>query len=78
MAFSTWNNNVLMLMMDKIEFTEKFGPGKCWKCGVKISSIEVVYEAEDMAGRPSFTKVDYGVYPAHPQFCQKCYENFDK
>ena len=67
-----------MLMMDKIEFTEKFGPGKCWKCGTKISSIDIVYEAEGMAGRPSFTKVDYGVYPAHPQFCQKCYENFDK
>ena len=66
-----------MLMMDKIEFTEKFGPGKCWKCGVKLSSIEVVYEAERMVGRPSFTKVDYGVYPAKAQFCQKCYENFD-
>ena len=67
-----------MLMTDKIEFIEKFGPGKCWKCGVKISSIEVVYEAEDMVGRPSFTKVDYGVYPALVQFCQKCYEKFDK
>jgi hypothetical protein len=76
-AFSTWNNNVLMLIMNKIEFTEKFGPGKCWKCGVKISSIDVVYEAEGMAGRPSFTKVDYGVYPATPQFCKKCYDNFD-
>ena len=66
-----------MLMMDKIEFKEKFGPGKCWKCGIRISSIEVVYEAESMAGRPSFTKVDYGVYPAKAQFCQQCYENFD-
>ena len=31
-----------------------------------------------MAGRPSFTKVDYGVYPAKAQFCKKCYENYDK
>ena len=62
-----------MLMMDKIEFEVKFGPGKCWKCGVILSSIEIVYEAEDMVGRPSFTKVDYGVYPAKPQFCGKCY-----
>ena len=66
-----------MLMMAEIEFTEKFGPGKCWKCGIRISSIEVVYEAESMAGRPSFTKIDYGVYPAKAQFCQQCYENFD-
>ena len=64
-------------MMAEIEFTEKFGPGKCWKCGVKISSIGVVYEVEGMAGRPSFTKVDYGVYPAIAQFCKNCYKNFD-
>ena len=67
-----------MLMMDKIKFEEKFGPAKCWKCGVKISSIDVVYEAEGMTGRPSFTKVDYGVYPAKAQFCQKCYEKINK
>ena len=65
-------------MMAEIEFTEKFGPGKCWKCGIRISSIEVVYETESMAGRPSFTKVDYGLYPATPQFCKKCYGNFNK
>ena len=63
-------------MMAEIEFTEKFGPGKCWKCGIRISSIEVVYETESMTGRPSFTKVDYGVYPAKAQFCQQCYKKF--
>ena len=58
----------------EIKFKVTFGPGKCWKCGVRVSSIELVYEAEEMVGRPSFTKVDYGVYPATPQFCQSCYE----
>ena len=62
----------------EIEFTEKFGPGKCWKCGSRISSIDVMFEAEDMIGRPSFTKVDYGVYPAIPQFCLKCYEKINE
>ena len=60
-----------------IEFKKKFGPGKCWKCGTKLSSADLVYEAEDMIGRPSFTKVDYGVYPAVPQFCKNCYEKID-
>jgi hypothetical protein len=63
-------------MMAELEFTAKFGPGKCCKCGIRISAIEVVYETESMTGRPSFTKVDYGVYPATPQFCKKCYEKF--
>ena len=67
-----------MIMTTEIKFNEKFGPGKCWKCGIKISSIDVVYEAEDMVGRPSFTKIDYGVYPSVPQFCRKCYEKIDK
>ena len=62
----------------EIEFTEKFGPGKCWKCGTRVSSIDIMYEAEDMIGRPSFTKVDYGVYPAKPQFCLKCHGKFNK
>ena len=59
--------------MSSIYFSKKFGPGKCWKCGTKLSDIDLVYEAEDMVGRPSFTKVDYGVYPAKPQFCKNCY-----
>ena len=66
------------MIVEKIEFKEKFGPGKCWKCGTKISSIDILYEAEDMVGRPSFTKIDYGVYPSVPQFCRKCYEKIDK
>ena len=57
-----------------IEFKKKFGPGKCWKCGIKLSATDLMYEAKDMVGRPSFTKVDYGVYPTIPQFCQECYE----
>ena len=66
------------MIVEKIEFKEKFGPGKCWKCGTKISSIDILYEAEDMVGRPSFTKVDYGVYPAIPQFCGECYGKINK
>jgi hypothetical protein len=64
--------------MSEIEFKKKLGPGKCWKCGTKILSSDLVYEAEDMVGRPSFTKVDYGVYPATPQFCENCYGKIDK
>jgi len=61
-----------------MEFKEKFGPGKCWKCSIKLSSIDLVYEAQDMIGRPSFTKETYGVYPALPQFCKKCHDNINK
>ena len=62
-----------MLIVPEIEFKEKFGPAKCWKCGTRISGMELVHEAQDMVGRPSFTKETYGVYPALPQFCKKCY-----
>ncbi len=61
-------------MVAEIEFKETYGPAKCWKCGTKLSSLDVVYEAEDMVGRPSFTKETYGVYPSIPQFCKICYK----
>ena len=64
-------------MTTEIIFEIKFGPGKCWKCGIKLSAADLVYEAKDMVGRPSFTKVDYGVYPSIPQFCDKCHRKID-
>ena len=67
-----------MLIVPEIEFKEKFGPAKCWKCGTKVSSLDVVYEAEDMVGRPSFTKETFLLHPQVPQFCQICYEKIIK
>ena len=57
-----------------VKYKIKFGPAKCWKCGIRISGVQLVHEAQDMVGRPSFTKETYGVYPAKPQFCGECYD----
>ena len=59
-----------------MEFKEKFGPAKCWKCGIKLSSLDLVYEAKGMTGRPSFTKEQF--FEAIPQFCKKCYEKINR
>ena len=56
-----------------IKYKTKFGPAKCWKCGTRVPPNHLIHEAQDMIGRPSFTKETYGVYPAKPQFCGKCY-----
>ena len=58
-----------------MEFKKTKGPAICWKCSIKLSSLDFVYEAESMTGRPSFTKEQF--FEATPQFCKKCYEKIN-
>ena len=54
--------------MNKIEFKEKFGPGKCSKCGVYIEDDVRMFVATNLAGRPSLTKDQLLV--VDPEFCE--------
>ena len=49
-----------------------FGPGKCSKCGVYIEEDVQLYNATNLAGRPSMTKDQ--LLTVDPEFCEKCYE----
>jgi|TARA_R110000744_G_scaffold263587_1_gene377880 predicted Zn-ribbon and HTH transcriptional regulator len=57
--------------MSKIEFKEKFGPGKCSKCGVYIEDDVRMFVATNLAGRPSLTKDQLLV--VDPEFCENCH-----
>ena len=62
--------------MSRVKFKEAIGPGKCTRCGIYIHGDERMWIAENLSGRPSLTKQQKFNY--EPQFCQKCYENFNK
>lgn len=57
--------------MSPIEFKEKFGPGKCSKCGVYIEDDVKMYVATNLSGRPSLVKDQ--LIMIDPEFCEKCY-----
>jgi hypothetical protein len=57
--------------MSKIKFKEKFGPGKCSKCGTHIAIIDKMYIATNLSGRPSLVKDQ--LIMVDPEFCEKCY-----
>jgi hypothetical protein len=57
--------------MSEIKFKEKFGPGKCSKCGAHIAIIDKMYVATNLTGRPSFR--NYQLVMVDPEFCEKCY-----
>ena len=57
--------------MSPIEFNEKFGPGKCSKCGVYIEDDVKMYVAMNLSGRPSLVKDQLVLID--PEFCEKCY-----
>ena len=57
--------------MTEIIFKQKFGPGKCSKCGIYMESDVHVYVATNLAGRPSLVKDQLVV--VDPEFCEKCY-----
>ena len=58
--------------MNKIEFKEKFGPGKCFKCGIYIEDDIRMFVASNLSGRPSLTKEQ--LVMVDPEFCEKCYD----
>ena len=55
-----------------IEFNDKFGPGKCSKCGIYIEEDVQLYVATNLSGRPSMIKDQ--LVMIDPEFCEKCYE----
>ena len=57
--------------MSPIEFNEKFGPGKCSKCGVYIEGDVTMYVAVNLSGRPSLVKDE--LVMIDPEFCEKCH-----
>ena len=57
--------------MNKIEFKEKFGPGKCSKCGIYIEDDIRMFVTSNLSGRPSLTKEQLVI--VDPEFCEKCY-----
>ena len=57
--------------MSKIKFKERFGPGKCTKCGIYIEDDVKMYVATNLSGRPSLVKDQ--LIMIDPEFCEKCY-----
>lgn len=57
--------------MNKIEFVQKFGPGKCSKCGIYIEDNVKMFVATNLTGRPSIIKDQ--LILIDPEFCEKCH-----
>ena len=61
--------------MNKLEFIEKFGPGKCSKCGTYIEEADKMFVATNLTGRPSLIKDQLVL--VDPEFCENCHSKLD-